>query len=226
MHIVQGIQAGGGPARRVMGASTALVLMVAAGCVAPFSEMQSARTVGPGNTEITPSYSHVRFSEGDENEKLQDDFGIQVAMGVNEQLDIRARYEMIRLSDADDSETFHTLGAGPKIALVEDRAAFYAPVGLGFGGGIEVSESVQIQPTLLFTIPVSRQIEINPSAKAQIWLNNDADNLLAFNLGLGLGPDLARWAIRPEVGLLINPGEDGQVWHFSIGVSRVFTGGD
>lgn len=54
-----------------------------------------------------------------------------------------------------------------------------------------------------------------------MWLNGDgADNLLAFTVGLGVSPDLSRWAFRPEVGMLINPGEEGSFWHFSLGFSR------
>jgi hypothetical protein len=205
-----------------LAATICAALLSAGGCVAPFSEMQGARLVGPGNAEITPSYSYVRVSGDGEAEKAQDDFALQLAVGVHERVDLRGRYELIRLSgEGLDYTTFHAVGFGPKIAIVPGRVAFYAPFGLGFGGALETSESLQFQPTALFTIPVSSQVEINPSAKAQIWLNNDeTDDLLAFNIGLGLGPDLDRWAIRPEVGMLIDPGEEGRFWHFSLGFSR------
>jgi len=183
--------------------------------------MQGARMVGPGKTEITPSYSYIRFTNDGESEKMQDDFALQVARGVSERVDVRARYEMVRVED----ETVHVLGAGPKLSLVPGRVAFYAPVGFAFGSDIESSETWQLQPTFLFTLPLSPQAELNTSAKAQVWLNGeDADNLLAFNVGLGLGPDLDLWAVRPEVGMLFNPGEDGVFWHFSLGFSRTVGG--
>lgn len=40
---------------------------------------------------------------------------------------------------------------------------------------------------------------------------------MAFNLGLGLSADFNRWAIRPEYGMLFNPGEEGHFGQFSIG---------
>ena len=200
----------------------------ASGCAAPFSEMQSARLVGPGNVEITPSYSYIKWSDEDESEKVQDDFALGVGLGLGERVDVRARYELIKLEGEDlDQEFFHALGVGPKLGLVPDRLSFYAPVGFGFGGEIETSESWQLQPTLLFTVPVTPQFEINTSAKGQIWLNqSDAENLVAFNLGLGIGQDVTKWAVRPEVGVLINPGEDGRFWHFSLGFSRTIEGGN
>ncbi|HQU71054.1 MAG TPA: hypothetical protein PKV71_06630 [Calditrichia bacterium] len=49
--------------------------------------------------------------------------------------------------------------------------------------------------------------------------NPDLDVLVAFNLGLGISSDLNRWALRPEVGYLFNPGENGHYFHWSLGVS-------
>jgi hypothetical protein len=190
------------------------------GCAAPFSDFQSARTLGPGEVEATPSYSHVRFRDDGESEKVQDEFGFQFAAGLSERAELRAKYFAVRVSDDDDSQTVSVLAVGPKFSLVEDRVALYTPIGFGFGSGIETSETFQLQPTLLFTLPVSENFELNPSAKAQIWLNeDDADNLLSFNLGAGISNDLSRWALRPEVGLLVNPGEDGSFLHFGLGLS-------
>jgi hypothetical protein len=206
----------------------AVLAMGLSGCVAPFAEMQSARLVGRGNVEITPGYSYVKVGAESESQKAQDDFSLQVATGVSDRVDLRARYEMIRLSgEGWDNRTSNVLSLGPKIGLAPDRVALYAPVGLGFGGGLTASDTWMFHPTLLFTIPVSPGFEINPSAKAQIWLNNpDAHNLLAFNLGFGIGSDVREWAVRPEVGLLVDPRDHGHAWHFSVGVSRLIEGRD
>jgi hypothetical protein len=63
-------------------------------------------------------------------------------------------------------------------------------------------------------------VELNWAAKYLVPLSEEGgDNLLAFNLGLGLGPPQGRWTLRPEVGWLINPGEEGHYTQFSIGLS-------
>ena len=192
------------------------------GGAAPFSDFQSARTLEPGEVQLTPSYSYVQFRDDGDSDKAQDEFGLQVAAGLTERVEVRARYFAVRVSDEDESEIVSVLAAGPKFSLVEDQVALYAPIGFGFGADIETGETFQFQPTLLVTLPLSERFELNPSAKAQIWLNADeADNLLAFNLGAGISRDLSRWAIRPEVGLLVNPGEDGAYLHLGLGFSAL-----
>ncbi len=182
-------------------------------CAPTFSELQSARLAGPGRVEITPSYSSTSFSSEGESEKVQDHFGVQLATGLSDRVDLRFRYEYIDV----EGEAVHVVGMGPKIRLVPDRVAFYLPVGTALADGLESGETFQLQPTALFTHPVSDQFELTASGKALLWVDRSNDDLLAFNLGAGISQDLNRWAIRPEGGILINPGEDGRFWHFSVG---------
>ena len=191
------------------------VTLISSACVAPFSDFQHATLVPQGEYEVTPSYSYVQSSFDGEREKFLDEFGLQLATGLSDRTELRVRYHLQSIEE----DRISVLAAGPKFSLAPDRLAFYSPIGLGFGSGIESSETWQIQPTLIGTLPASPSVEVNVSAKGLVWLNSDADNLLAFNLGLGLGPALARWALRPEVGVLINPGEDGSFWHYGLAIS-------
>jgi hypothetical protein len=193
-----------------------------AACAAPFSDFQSARLVDRGAVQLTPSYSYVQASSEGEREKVQDEFGLQVAAGVSDKAELRARYTLVSIED----DRVSTLGVGPKFGLIADRLALYAPIGFGFGSDIEVAESWQFQPTLLWTLGGSRSFELTGSAKALVWLNNDADNLVAFNLGAGFGPDVSRWAIRPEIGVMLNPGEDGSNWQYGIAFSTTVGGNE
>ncbi len=189
------------------------------GCFAPvFSDLQSAKLVGPGNLEVTPSFSSVSFSSEGESRDVQNHLGIQAGLGVSSIMDFRGRYEHISV-DQGESESFgvNVLGFGPKFSLVKDWVAFYVPVGFAFGEGIEVSDSWQVHPTLLLTLPVSKYIELNPSAKILIPFQDEKDILVAFNLGAGISTNLEKLAIRPELGFLINPGESGSYMHLSIG---------
>jgi hypothetical protein len=205
----------------------ALLLMtscaiLSAGCVAPFSELQSARLAGPNRVEVTPSASMVWASEDGDTDRVQNHFGVQVATGISSRTDLRLRLERIELRGGDGGANI--VGLGPKFGLVADRAAFYVPVGFGFGEDIEMSETWQVHPTLLLTYPAHPTIEVNGSLKALVPLveRDQIDDLVAFNIGLGIGPDLQRWAIRPEVGFLFNPGESGHYRHFSIGFTYYF----
>jgi hypothetical protein len=181
-------------------------------CAPIFSDLQSARLVGPGKIEATPGFSSVYISENGESEHVQNHLGIQAAVGVLSSMDFRLRYE--RVLDYD----LNALGFGPKFMVVKDRVAFYIPVGFAFGEDVEASETWETHPTLLFTVPVAKILELNPSAKVLIPLRGERDTLFAFNLGAALG-NVRKWAIRPEVGICYNPGESGFFWQLSVGFS-------
>ena len=188
------------------------------GCAPVFSELQSAKLVGPGHLEVTPSFSSVSLSSEGESEHIQNHYGVQAGLGINRQMDFRLRYERISVDlDGDGSFGVNILGFGPKFSLVKDMVAVYVPIGFAFGEDIEVSETWQIHPTLLITLPVSKYIEFNPSAKILIPIKGEQDTLVAFNLSTAISANLEKWAIRPEIGFLYNPGESGHFMHFSIG---------
>jgi len=185
-------------------------------CFAPaFSELQSARLVGPGNAEIIPSYSRIHG----ESEHVQDHYGIQAGVGILKRLDLRIRYEHASVNPGED-ENFgvNMLGFGPKLGLVPNWLAIYVPVGFAYGKDIEASETWQVHPTLLATLPLSKHFEINTSAKALIPLQKGNDPMYAVNFGVAISSDVRRWAVRPEIGYLFNS-PVGSCVQMSIGLS-------
>jgi hypothetical protein len=205
--------------RRIASATIAtFVPVLATGCIAPFSEMHGARLTGQGRVEATPFYSAMYSSNDGETENVYNHLGAHLAFGMSEKVDFRVRIERVAVEGEPD-DAFTVIGAGPKFALSRDRAALFLPVGAAFGNGLETSETVQFHPALLFTLPLNDRIELNPSIKALIPLNGDGGVQFAGNLGLAFGPDIRKWAIRPEVGMLMKPGEDGSALHASIGLS-------
>jgi hypothetical protein len=191
--------------------SVALVLStVVSGCVPVFSDLQSAKLVGKGRVEATPSFSSVSGS-------VQNQAGLQLATGVHDKVDLRVRYERVMV---EDEPGVNVLGFGPKIELFKNYAALFVPVGFAFGGGLDSNETWAIHPTLLLTGQLHPAVELNWAAKYLVPLSAEGgDNLLAFNIGLGLGPPQGRWTLRPEFGWLINPGEEGHYTQFSLGLS-------
>lgn len=212
---------------RVLSLRGAMVVMALAGmmafvtgCVAPFSDLQSARLLGKGNVEVTPSFTSVSGSEDGQTEHLFNHYGAQIGFGLAKFMDLRLRYEYLSFSEEEETVSANVLGFGPKFRLAKNWLAFYVPVGFAFGGDIEgSSHSWQVHPTLLATIPVAKFLEINPSAKVMIPFDKDAfDTLYAFNLGLAISSDVTKWAIRPEVGICMGI-EGVSFFQFSIGVS-------
>jgi hypothetical protein len=193
------------------------VLILLNGCYT-YSSLQSAKLLVKGKYEITPSYSSISFSNDGESEKVSDNFGIQLGLGISDKVNLRFRYEQIS-PDFPGINSYSFLSLEPKFSLEKDRVAFSVPFGLFTGSNIEESDAFQIHPSLYFTMPVSKNIEINFSPKYLIFLEENTDDLVAINAGLGLSTDLSKWAVRPEIGYLFNPGEEGHYFSFSLGVS-------
>jgi len=194
-------------------------------CAPVFSELQSARTVGKNRIEFTPSYSTVSFSSENETNEVQKHIGLQTAYGLSANTDIRARFEYVWLTDNNNSENgFYVLGMGPKICFIKDRLSFYLPIGKVFAKDLKAdSKTWELHPTLLFSIPlVKNKFELNLSPKYLVIFNEDSDDLLAFNFGIAISNNLSKWSVRPEYGLLYNPGNSGHFSHFSLGFSLSF----
>lgn len=186
------------------------VALAPVACAPVFSDFQSAKLVGPGRVEVTPSASTV-FASGSDGGHAQDEYGLQVGAGVLDRLDLRARYVRV--------EGINGIGFGPKISLVKDRLALAVPVGFAFGEDVETAQTWTVHPTLLLTHSVKPRLELNASVKGLIPLSRDGgDNLVAMNFGVGFG-DLERWVIRPEIGFLFDPGESGHFTQFGLGIT-------
>ncbi|MFT5168164.1 MAG: hypothetical protein ACI8P3_003404 [Saprospiraceae bacterium] len=196
-----------------------LLILLINSCAPIFSEMQSARTVGKSNIDATVSFSSVGFRDTEEKEStpVQNHIGFQAAYGLSDNVDLRVRYAYLWVDD--DGGTANILGFGPKFSLVKDRLAGYVPLGFAFGGDINKDyNSWQIHPTLIGTIPIVNKLEANPSFKVLIPFNKDDETTIAFNLGLGITLSEG-FTLRPEYGMLFNPGEKGYYKQFSIGVT-------
>jgi hypothetical protein len=184
-------------------------------CAPVFSDFQSAKLVGRDRVEVTPSASTVSVS-GSDGGHVQDEYGLQVGAGVLDRLDLRARYVRVGFNGVGG---VNAVAFGPKISLVKDRLALAVPVGFAFGQDVEIAKTWTVHPTLLLTQPVMRRLEANASVKGLIPLSKDGgDTLVAVNFGVGFG-DLERWAIRPEIGFLFDPGEHEHFTQFGLGIT-------
>jgi len=190
-----------------------IMVVLSYSCAPVFSDLQSARLVGKGNFETTPNFTTTSWTAEGETDHIQNHFGLQLGYGLSKRIDLRARYEYIGV--ADDGGNANIFGIGPKVSLLKDRIAAYVPIGFAFGGDVDGIDVIELQPTLLFTLPIGKYIEVNPSVKGIIG----DEFYCAFNLGLGLSTNLDKYVIRPEYGICLNPGESGRYGQFSIGAT-------
>ena len=129
-------------------------LLVAVGLSLPltgcysFALHQTAQRLAPGQTSITPGISRQAFISGDDWD-YHDGFwtvDVQVRHGL-EKYEIGGRISRINLQDG-----YQFVSFDPKIPLVEDRLAFFSPIGFFFSdlfpgdAEIDAVESFQVPP--------------------------------------------------------------------------------
>lgn len=182
-------------------------------CLPVYSEMQSARVVGKGKTEIAPHYTFTE--ELRENEPMnQEHIAVQFAHGLSDRVDVRARVENV------DGHTI--IGLGPKFQL--DQKGKFALNLIG-GASLESETSFQLHPSLIMSIPiVENSIEFTAAPKMIIPICSGCNSFYATNFNLALGKDIRKLAIRPEYGFAFKPGDEDLIGQFSLGISATFGG--
>lgn len=198
-----------------------LLVSLFSACVVPInSSFESARMLGKGNTEVMGHYSHYLVNAEGESDAVNNNFGLRFGYGVADRVDLKMRY--IRLLPKEEGASgVNYADLAPKFAFVPGKFAGTIPVGIYFA---EDETQWVFSPKLLYTYPANDMFEATLAAKADIFPDDDGEVYLGFNLGLGLSQNLNRWAIRPELGLMINPGESGTIWSFGIGFNAVLPG--
>ena len=180
-----------------------------------FSEVQNARVVGKKHFELTPIFSTVSASDGNNSEHIQTEYGLRAAIGLTDKMDFQVKSEVVPYQGSDYSDTGFIIGFGPKISLMENKVALSLP----FVGFYEW----EFQPALLLTWPaIPNKLDITISPKYIFTFCEACQDFGAINFGLAISSDLSKWAIRPEYGRLYDYGEKGYVGQFSIGLSKTF----
>ena len=185
-----------------------IISIIIQNCAPVYSDLQTARTVGKNRVEIIPVYTAYNLYHEGDNAFKQYNIGIQTGYGITERFDIRFRYEVLWYKEHGDGEK--VLGIGPKYSIVRDKIAFSMPIGRVLGYGYQ--NSWEIHPTCLFTLHVWKEkIDFTLSPKYLISLSRYGGSYPAINFNISISNNLKKWAIRPEYGILFDPGEP---WFF------------
>jgi hypothetical protein len=186
-----------------------------------YSAFQGARVLEPGKVSVTPSAAFLSFHDN-ESDNMTNNFGVQGAVGLPANLNLGVRYEYMATVDNEYVDGYNYLDFNLKAALIKDVLAISIPVGFFYGEHIEEEESWQINPAVLISAPLMQNLNFNVSGRYLIFLDEDADNLLAFNTGFGIRVPNTGVEFMPEIGFLFNPGEDGNFFHYGLGIGFEF----
>lgn len=191
-------------------------------CVAPVNTtFESARTLGTNNMELMGAYSHYLAAYEGETETVNNNYGVRLGYGLGERTDLKFRYEYLN-SDMDESGANASyLELYPKFNLIKNRLAAMLPVGVYLYGDKDTESTFVLSPRVMFSHTFNQYFEVTLGSKVDIYLEEDADPALGFNLGFGVGKDVrSSLVVRPEVGLLFDPQDaSGKYWSFGIGLS-------
>ena len=197
-----------------------MVLFISMNCAPITSDMQSAKTAGQGGLEITMNVGALLMDSDDEMAQtegsVQDNRGGSIAYGIRDNVDVRARFESIRVPSmeelGDEAPSYSLMSFGIKYGILEDRLAFYLPYSIYNTDQEDTDPANIIAPTLLYTASIGDAFEITPSVKYLIPIGDiadDSDPGLAYNLGFGYQL-LGKFTLRAEWGQYI-PGGDAEI---------------
>ncbi len=194
--------------------TTMVILALFTGCAPVFSDLQSARTLGSGQVELTPYYTNT----GKESDsKGINHIGTNFGIGLNENIDIRGKIDRSWM-EGEENTGFTVVGLGPKFSLIPNRIALFIPAGRAFGN--DAGNTWQMQPTVFLTQPIiPEKLELTLSPKYLLNLCQDCGGNFATNIGISGSKDFSKMAWRAEYGRII--GNGGGLGQFSIGISFV-----
>lgn len=122
-----------------------------------FSNFQSARLLSKNQTEIQPVATVVDDLTSSSPNRIRIFFaGLQAGYGFSSDFNLRARF--LYAHDRWDSSSSY-IELEPKFSVIPDHLAFSVPVGYYF------SQVVQVMPSYIFTIPLSKRISFTSAPR-------------------------------------------------------------
>jgi len=174
------------------------LVFVMSGCT-PYSDFQTAKTVGKGNVELTP-FAAVNGAFGN--------VGANIDLGITNNFDVRATYSQVfyfggsyPLEGKVDAFNVGLLSLAPKLSILKDILAFTVPIDYIYDRSLFI-----IRPSLLITAPIGRHTDLTISPKSYYMFKLQPDGggttiMPALSLGLSIHPtDLI--SFKPEIGFI------------------------
>ncbi|MGB3199184.1 MAG: hypothetical protein WBB17_15780 [Saprospiraceae bacterium] len=217
-----------------------LLAIVSQSCVAPVNSLfDNASMLEKGASKIQGNVSHYRGAGKDFEKKWIDEgsntnIGLAYAYGLSKKVNLAARYEFLNGRTYEDNsfganESYKSIGhyfsASARIRIKDKNMSVLIPVEFYFLSAADESAGIQtVSPQFIYTHEIiSSKLDVTIAPKIVIPLNesfteNDYIPYTGLNIGLGLGKDLSKYSLRPELGILFNPQNmTGFNYNFGVG---------
>jgi len=201
-----------------------IVSMVFGSCVTPINMTQDrAKTIGKNRLEVAGSYT--KYSDEENNQVGNNNYGGRIGYGLSQDVDLKVRYERL-VSTNENGGAGNYLSLLPKINLYQQKISLLVPVCSYFGDYIFDDDSrYSIAPEIIGTYSFGTNADISGMIKGDYFFPTEGKShefYWGFKVGFGVSSDLDKWAIRPEVGYMLNPNGPGQIWSYGVGLVYCF----
>ncbi len=147
--------------------------------------------------------------------------GLRGGYGIANWLDAKLQYRM-QLNDEENVSIQH-LSFYPKATLISERLAVAPEVGAYIFGGSGGSEVTFVfSPRLWYSIPLSETFEMTLSSKFVFFLDGNPEELWGFNVGWNIFGKNKLESFRPELGMMVLPGESPALLTIGVAYVRIF----
>lgn len=146
--------------------------------------------------------------------------GFRFGYGLNSRTDLKLFYRM-QLNDEENLSTQH-LAFYPKFSFFSNTLALQPTLGAYIFGGTGGSEVTFVfSPRVVYSMPISEHIELSLSSKLDFFLDGNDNTLWGFNIGSCFFSQNRTVSYRPELGILVLPGETPALWTFGMAYVRI-----
>ena len=199
-------------------------------CAPVNSIYDNAKLIEKGKSKFIASVTKYKSSGKNENnervsQNLQNNLGIAYTYGLSDKVNLSARYENLKYSTVDYVNgqwvsvkgTEHYISLAAKLRIKNEKMALYLPLEIYTG-------NVSIAPQFFYTGNLkTNKIDYTVAPKLIIPLGENLKEngyvpLLGMNLGMGFSGNIAKYAIRPEIGILLNPKRSFTNFNYNFGL--------
>lgn len=183
-----------------------------------YNSFDRATGNGQGTIEASIVAGRQIFSFDGDTEAFTSNIGFRGGYSILDYLELKVSWSRSFLADNDlnDDLSINFIEFTPKFIFPGGKFAISLPIGRRIfkvkGGGVTISEgTTYLTPELMFNHEFSPKFELGANLALVQFIGEEdgIDSLVRFNINAGFSKDRNKWVVRPEMGIVFDPGEEG-----------------